>query len=346
MASLNLYKITNEIRFLEILEQNIGMIMKERDCEHALVDPGRQKIAHGWGCNYLIGGQWTHDVMTSSAIAFSISLYVLECLRNPALSSEKRKKLNTYIEVLQKIANDFLSDVKECENGSYLHQPWMEDMEPSNHTALYICLLLVVYQLTGIRQYFIVAEKLAAYIKSTFREDENGTICWPYRGNMPNRRSIHGERYWKSTCVTYAIGLCYKSNCVFTTEDLNRLTFTVKTNLIRNGREIYDSFSRQSGVLVDQARIEYHTNKGQVFSMNRLINFVFLANIDPHVATNIRSAVRENSFYRNACNQFYELDNYCLLEGMTCFLDYKHSAFNFNFENLIFTSKTKGVPSV
>ena len=341
MSSLNLYKITNQARFLEILEQNIDMIINERDCDYRYIDQGREKIGHGWGCNYLIEGLWTHDAMTSSCIAFPIALYIVECLRDPQLSSERKSKIEKYLQICKNVADDFLDDIKDCEKGAYLHQPWMKDIEPSNHTAVYICLLLAVYKLTNDKKYFFAAERLATYIKATFREDENGTICWPYRGDMLNQKSTHGERYWKSTWVVYAMLLCYRTNCVFTEADIMRLTYTVKTNLIRDGIAVYDSLSRQAGVLVDQKRIEYHAQKGQDSPLKRLINFIPLAIVDNEVAKNLQNAIIENQFYKSSCEQFFEFDNHCLLEGLTCFLDYNRSVFNFNFDHLHPSSLTK-----
>jgi hypothetical protein len=311
---------------MQLLKENIDFLIAERDVEYGYQDQWRKKIGNGWGCGYLVPNYWTYDVMTTCCIAFPLSLYVLLNLKKNNVVGDMAK----YLQVCQNIASDFICDIgdNKLESSSYIKQPFMNDLEPSNHAALYICLVITLYNITGDKRYFLMAERLAMYIKFSFRAEENDTICWPYRGNMIAKKTNYGERYWKSIWVVYAMLLCYKSGCCFNDDDMQKLVNSVKFNLIRNNTQIYDSLSRTAGVLVDQKRLAYHASKDQLLPMSRLINFSILAIIDSEVIGMLEAAISANEYYRYVCENFTDVNNFCVLEGLTCLLDYSRSVLN------------------
>ncbi len=329
LTALNLYKITGENRFFRLLEDNIDALVRERDINQGYIDTARQKAGQGWGCNFIIPGRWTNDIATSSSVAFPVALFVAECLKNKHNRPLDDSKAKSYIMACQNVADDFLDDIVYSVDGAYLQQPQVSDIEPSNHAAEYICLLIMVHHLTRQEKYITEVEKLARFIKQSFRYEEGETVCWPYRANMPPMRTTFGERYWKSPWVVTAMMLCEQFGIVFTKDDIEQVVHTLKTNLIRNGTEVYDSLSRQAGVLVDEMRIEYHRQKGQSFSMQRLFNFAPLAVVESNVLHTLECAIVNNSFYRAFDENFLDLENYWTLEGLSFCLSPYNSAFNF-----------------
>ena len=325
ITCLNLYKTTSEQRFLQVLEDNIDMLMEERDINYNHYDQHRGIAGDGWGCNYLIKGHWAYDIGTNASIVFPICLYLSLVINNSSIYSKNKLKVAKYIKVIENITNYFLNDIKIEGEFAYIQQPWFENIEPTNHTAQYIRLLIIVYKLTGHCVYFKTAEKLVNYIRSSFRYTDDHTICWPYRANMVHQKSTHGERFWKSTWVVQMMLFCYFNGYFFSERDLNSIVHTIKTNLIRNKHEIYDSLSRQSGILIDQERIEYHALKGQAFSMRRLINFISLAVFDETLANTLEVAIINNNFFKEFNENYLALENYWVLEGLSYYLNYKNS---------------------
>lgn len=258
LLGLNLFLNTNDIGILKILRENIDALLKVR----SFVIISNSK-SFAWSFGYIKKQQLTIDYPTSASIYTAILFFTYHVGDNKYL-----KECETFAkEVIEKyFSNDNLDDF---------------DALPTNQASIFLTLFGILYSITGEKTYSRLAKKIGVKIEKTFRF-EGSCICWPYRSEFKENKSQFGERYWKSIFVIQSILISNELSLFFTNNHINLILNSFKNNLIRDDG-FYDSLSRTSGNKLDHKMINYHKNKGQYLTLQKIMNYSILIRYDKYL---------------------------------------------------------------
>lgn len=326
MSLLNCSMACSEPRFELLLREMIGQLLVQRDENFNYIDEVRGAVSPGWGCGYMVPGMWVHDLATSSEIALNIALYLLHRKTGGHLDQSGFFDDSEAMDVCCSIADSFAKEVVEVAGDWTVWQPFQNDITPTNNVAIYVSLLAILDEIDGNNRYQLIVDRLASSIHRSFRHETDDTVCWGYRINTPEGRSVFGERYWKSPWVVNMMIILYEIGIVFTYRDLEQATNSLLANVIKADGRIYDSMSEQSGELLDCNRIRYHETKGQSFPLKRLINFSPLGRIFPEVISRLESVFTHHEYFKAFASAALNPENYWVLEAMSFCLNHERNA--------------------
>lgn len=237
-AYAEMLRATGDERYLDKLYDHINSVMGNRDDFRGQADY-KGDLVPAWGTNrYTRGGEWVHFVAHTGMITYPMLEFV-QLVREFG------------IERLSAEAEAILARVKEAVD--YHDEQWVVQeqgfglytfREDYYGRPNYVCplsqqaavgrSLLLLWRLTGEERYRRKATDIAAALKYSFREGEQGAYVWGVNLGPPSDSNPVAD-ISHSTITIHCVALAHEAGIEFSVNNMEKITSTVK-RLFSGGR--------------------------------------------------------------------------------------------------------------
>lgn len=188
-AAIDMYRVSQDTRYIEIVERTIEALLEERDDQLLRVDDERGVIVPGWGTKYSSGTR-SNEITTAGLI----TLPMLEYANLSGKSWIRDAAVETLI--------SFQDERIEVSGGCYyfMHQT-QNIVEALNHSALYGAALAKASCIHDDPWFKDTALGLYRYFVKFIDQRGNG-ISWPYSpAPGDDRKALSSEALWKAAAT-------------------------------------------------------------------------------------------------------------------------------------------------
>ena len=237
-AYAEMFQATGDERYLDKLSDHVESVLRNRDDFRGQVD-WKGDLAPAWGTDrYTKEGDWKHFAVHTGMITYPMLEFV-QLVREfgiDRLSDEAEAILVRVKEAVDYHDKEWV--VQDLGFGLYT---FPEDYYgrpnyicPLNQQAAMGRSLLLLWKLTGEERYRQKATDIAAALKYSFQEDEQGAYVWGVNLGPPSH-SNPVDDISHSTITIHFVTLAHQAGIEFTANDMEKITSTVK-RLFSGGR--------------------------------------------------------------------------------------------------------------
>lgn len=230
-AYAEMFRATGDEYYLNKLYEHIKSVMRNRDDFRGQVDY-KGNLVPAWGTDrYTKGEEWLHFVVHTGMITYPMLEFV-QLVREcgiKRLLPESEAVLTRVKEAIDYHDKDWV--LQDSGFGLYT---FPEDFYgksnyvcPLSHQAAMGRSLLLLWKLTGEERYRRKAADIAAALRHSFQETEQGTYVWGVNlGPLSDNNRAADISH--STITVHFVALAHEASIEFTADDMEKLTVTVK----------------------------------------------------------------------------------------------------------------------
>lgn len=233
-----MFRATRDENYLDKLYEHIDSVMHNRDDFREQVDY-KGELIPAWGTNrYTKNKTWMHFAVHTGMITYPMLEFV-QLVRNFRIQ-RLTKEAETVLALVQESVNYHDKEWKPQETGYGLYT-YPEDFYhksnyvlPLNQQAAMGRSLILLWKLTNEKKYFERARDIALAIKASLQPAKFGGYVWGVQiGPLSDNNGLEDISHGAIT-IDF-IRLAYEEGIVFTSQDIQRITFTIK-HLLADGR--------------------------------------------------------------------------------------------------------------
>lgn len=247
-ATLYMYQVTGEERYLDLFFGAYARLLELRDDRLGLVDDRRGRIVRSWGSYFSDTSIRTNEITVAGLVVLPATEFLLAFRDRP-----EREKYQEQYEMLEKLASETLAEfqpemitVPGSSQGYYLH-PVTGDVEALNHTHVYAAALANLYAVNKDDDARRIVESVCNYFRHNMWIEENGSYAWSYAPTPAVKKNWWGELLgafseserkpeatWKASVTIELVVAGKRAGLCFDDNDMERFARTFNENIYRD----------------------------------------------------------------------------------------------------------------
>ena len=233
-TTLNAFKATGEIRFLDLFIKHFKKIIDRSDVSLTKQDYFTKRIMQAWSSDYKNGSR--ASIAASGRIAYAAAQFV-ELSRKSPLSSKRHLSIaDRYLSIAEDTLLAFEDDFTSNPNETCFFQvvgseskKWNGEPHPFNHIHWFGAAHAVLHDITGEKIHLERVNCISKFWIENSIIDENGALDWPYGATRANQ---NGEQTWKAGFTVVLPAEAYPRDQFFTDDQARALIRTLETTLM------------------------------------------------------------------------------------------------------------------